>query len=127
MTNTTRLVLCGALALAGMKFFDLSPMDAWAHLQAKSDQAVADSRDLMSGEYSAKVADKLRQEARAMPTAQATQPQDQLSRELTAERQRIMQAKAAALEQRGSMVLQGDLDGLKQAVAGQAKNAGGSQ
>ena len=106
----------------GLSFSDLADL-------AKGDltQAGSDTKALMSGEYSERMARQLREGAAKMPSAQSGEGIDaELNRELAAERKRMMEERAQNAQKIGAEVLKGDVETLKRQAQQNARQAGGS-
>ncbi len=122
--------LVAVLRVLGLDFGDL-----YAMLTSKLARAAADTRSLARGEYSERTAQRLRAEAVERVRAEAaTIPQavpgstddDELHRELAAERKRVLQKKADQAERAVGHMVSGDLDSLKRQAEHNARMAGGA-
>ena len=118
------------MAMAGMRMSGLSFSDLVRLAKEEVTKARTDTKALMSGEYTEKVARKLRDEAANLPAASAKSGDShdaELNRELTAARQRMLEERAQALQQHAGELLRGDVETLKRQVDKQARQAGGTQ
>ncbi len=131
--NRRRIVACAAalgivaLLLAAR---GLSVRDVINLATEKAARAASDTRALLNGEMTERVARELRNEAAQIPgAAEAARGglSTELERELAAERKRILEARAAALQQNADKLLEGDLEGLKRQVLENARQAGGTE
>ena len=131
--NRRRIVACAAalgivaLLLAAR---GLSVRDVINLATEKAARAASDTRALLNGEMTERVARELRNEAAQIPgAAEAARGglSTELERELAAERKRILEARAAALQQNADKLLEGDLEGLKRQVLENARHAGGTE
>lgn len=116
-------------AVVALKLAGIGPGDLWAMASTRVAKARDDSRDLASGEYSARLATAYRDEvvrAKALEPDRNLGVDDQaLQSELGEARQKLLEDRAAALEKHAGNILRGDVDTLKRQVAENAKNAGG--
>jgi hypothetical protein len=104
-----RLVIRGlvvlGLAAAGMVLFHVSPADLGELAKRKAEQAVTDSRTLLNGEYTDRIARRLRDEA-SKPAAVVAVPGDdyhaEMQRDLEAERRRLLEERAKELERQAA-------------------------
>lgn len=131
--NRRRIVACAAalgIVAAFVATRGLSVRDVIDLATAKVARAVSDTRALLNGEMTERVARELRNEAAQIPgAAEAARGglSTELERELAAERKRILEARAAALQQNADKLLEGDLEGLKRQVLENARQAGGTE
>lgn len=130
--TTRRLYAAGiafAVALAVLRMFGMSLFD-FAHLvRAKWAEAVADARATTAKEYAGRYAQRLREEAARMPPEApllSGKESVDISREVQAERKRIMEQRAEHLEMVGVGVLKGDLESVKKRVEENAQKAAGN-
>ena len=130
--TTRRLYAAGiafAVALAILRMFGMSLFDVAHIVRAKWAEAVADARAIAAKEYSGRYAQRLREEAARMPP-EAPLPSGkesvEISREVQAERKRIMEERAEHLEMVGVGVLKGDLESVKKRVEENAQKAAGN-
>jgi len=132
-TFTTRRVYTAGIAfavvLAILRMFGMSVLDL-AHLaRAKFAEAAADARAVVSGEYTERVARRLREEAASIPeVAPKTDGKEstEASREVQAERRRILEERADNLQKVGKGLVTGDLEWLKKQAEENARRAGGN-
>lgn len=110
-----------AMRMQGMGFSDLV---AFATGEVK--QARSDAKALTSGEYSDRIARKLRDEAAAQPSARGGSYDSELNRELAADRKRMIEQRAESVQKLGAEMLRGDVETLKRQVRTQAREAGNS-
>jgi len=128
-----RLIACAAalgVVAAFLAVRGLSIRDLIALVTDKAARAASDTRALLNGETTERVARELRNEAAKMSSeaeAARGRPLTELERELAAERKRILEARAAALQQNTGKLLEGDLEGLKRQVLENARQAGGTE
>ncbi len=131
---TLRNIIVGAIvlgmAVAAMRMSGLSFSDLVGLAKEEVTKARTDTKAMMSGEYTERVARKLRDEAAKMPTAVSKSSGDQdseLNRELAAARQRMLEERAQAVQKHAGELLRGDVQSLKRQVDKQARQAGGDQ
>ena len=106
----------------GLGFGDLMEL-----AKGEFEQSRSDTKALVSGEYSKRMARELREEAAKMPAAQYGEGIDaELNRELAAERKRMMEERARNVQKIGAEVLKGDVETLKRRAQQNARQAGGS-
>ena len=97
------------------------------HLQlAKEEiaQSKAETKAVMSGEYTDRYARTLREEAAKMPSTPAAADagtDNELNRELAAERKRMMEQRAAAVQKLSTDMLSGDVEAMKRQVEKQGR------
>lgn len=93
----TLLIVAGVLNYLG-----LSPSGLWRDMKGQLETFKADTQKLTSGEASQQVSQQLKTELQSSTnqpaTAHLSEDEKKLARELHAERQRVMEAKAAALQ-----------------------------
>lgn len=118
------LLLLPLLALL-LQAMPWTAQEIWNAGAARVGDFREDSRALSSGEYRERIADRLREEAKAAREAAPTQPADELQRELMQARQQLLDDRAAALDHHAGQLLKGDVDSLKRQVAENVRNAGG--
>lgn len=129
MKPIVKVTLFAAVGLVALKVLGVRPSDVYNLAMTGLNSAASDSKALVSGEYSKRIANQMKQEAQRQQnesSAPASEGDlsDELKRELAAERQRLLQAKAEALEQHGTIALQSDIEGLKRQVREQSQKAG---
>ena len=130
---TTRKVYAAGIAfaivLAILRVFGMSLLDL-AHLaRAKFAEAAADTRAVVSGEYTERIARRLREEAAGIPEVAPMadgKESVEISREVQAERRRILEERADNLQKVGKGLVTGDLEGLKKQAEENARRAGGN-
>jgi len=131
--NRRRIIACAAalgIVAAFLAARGLSVGDVITLATEKAARAAADTRALLNGETTERVAREMRNEAAQIPGAAESARRGQsteLERELAAERRRILEARAAALQQNADKLLEGDLEGLKRQVLENARHAGGTE
>jgi hypothetical protein len=131
-STTSKVYAAGiafAIALAILRMFGLSLADFASLARAKLAEVAADARALMSQEYADQYSRRLREEAAAIPpVAPMTGGKEsvEISREVQAERQRILEERADNLKKVGTGLLKGDLETLKKQAEENARKAGGS-
>jgi hypothetical protein len=121
-------ILLGA-AFFAMQVYGLSAGDVIEMAKSQLHQAGSDSRALMSGEYSERMTREMREEAKKLSTSQSFSGDGydaQLNRELAAERQRLMEQRADALNERGKLLIRGDVETLKRQATENVRQAGGA-
>jgi hypothetical protein len=115
-----RAVRFGVIVLViffGLRLIGLTP-----------ERVLADTKSLVSGDQMERTKQRLRAEAAKIPAAgEGEQQKDELRDELQAERKRIMEEKANALEKYGGLAVKGDVESLKRQVEENARQAGGGQ
>jgi hypothetical protein len=118
-----------------MRVLGLDFTDLYSMARSRLARAAADTGSLVTGEYSERTAQKLRAdaveriraEAASMPAVVAgTGTDEELRRELAAERKRVLQEKADQAERVAGQMVRGDVDGLKRQVEENARAAGGA-
>ncbi len=129
---TVRKFIAGAivlgLAVAAMRMSGLSVSDLVSLAKEQVTKARTDTKAMMSGDYTDRVAHKLRDEAAKLPAAGAKPGDDsdsELNRELAAERKRMLEERAQAVQKHAGELLRGDVETLKRQVDKQARQAGG--
>jgi hypothetical protein len=132
-TSTTRKVYAAgiafAIALAVLRMYGLTVADLARMARAKFIESVADAKAVTSREYSDRVSRSLREEAARIPVEAPVEGGTmavEISRELVAERKRILRERADNLEKVGAGLLTGDLESLKKQVEENARRAGGN-
>ncbi len=133
MKSTTDKVYAAGIAfaivLAILRMFGMSLADFASLARAKLGEAAADARALVSQEYADQYSRRLRDEAAAIPTvAPMTEGKEaiEISRDVQAERQRILEERADNLKKVGTGLLKGDLETLKKQAEDNARKAGGN-
>jgi len=133
MKSTTDKVYAAGIAfaivLAILRMFGMSLADFASLARAKLGEAAADARALVSQEYADQYSRRLRDEAAAIPTvAPMTDGKEaiEISRDVQAERQRILEERADNLKKVGTGLLKGDLETLKKQAEENARKAGGN-
>ena len=122
-------VVVFGVAIIVMRSYGLSFGDLMALADRELTRAGSDTKELMSGEYSERMARQLREEAARMPSTRAPTGEGidgELNRELAAERKRMLEERAQAAQKLGADVLKGDVETLKRQVEKQARQSGGS-
>jgi hypothetical protein len=132
-TSTTRKLYAAgiafAIALAVLRMYGLTLADLARMARAKFIESVADSKAVTSREYSDRVSRSLREEAARIPVEAPVEGGTmavEISRELVAERKRILRERADNLEKVGAGLLTGDLESLKKQAEENARRAGGN-
>jgi hypothetical protein len=129
--TTRRVYAAGigiAIALAVMRMFGLSVADLALLARATFVEAAADAKAVVSGEYTERVARRLREEAASIPEVAPTaggKETIEVSREVQAERRRIVEERADNLQKVGKGLVTGDLEWLKKQADENARRAGG--
>lgn len=117
-------VVLGA-AIMVMRAKGLSVGDVLQLAKEEIAQSKAETKAVMSGEYTDRYAKKLSEEAAKLPEASANASPDaelnQMSRELAEERKRMLEQRAAAVQKVTGQVLTGDVDALKRQVEKQGR------
>jgi hypothetical protein len=131
---TSRNLVVGAvvlgLAVVAMRMFGLSFSDLVRLAKEEVTQARTDTKALMSGEYTERVARKLRDEAANLTSADPKPGDDldsDLNRELAAERKRMLEERAQAVQEHAGEILRGDVETLKRQVGKRTREAGGDR
>jgi hypothetical protein len=118
-----------AIALAILRYFGLSAVDAAKLARDKFVEAGQDARALTSREYANRYASKLREEAANIPIRiQGAEGKDsvEISGAIQEERRRILEERADHLERVGAWLLKGDLGSMKKQVEENARKAAGN-
>jgi len=118
-----------AIVLAILRMFGMSLADFASLARAKLGEAAADARALVSQEYADQYSRRLRDEAAAIPAVAPMadgKEANEISRDVQAERQRILEERADNLEKVGTGLLKGDLETLKKQAEENARKAGGN-
>ena len=124
------ILLAGAIGVAFfvMRFYGWTLSDVVALAKGDAAQARTDMRDLMSGEYSDRVSRQLRE-----GSAKDSAPRggggldEELNRELAAERKRVMEERARATQDTAAQILKGDTETLKRRTRENVDRVGGTQ
>ena len=117
-----------ALVLAAMRMLGLSVADIAASGMAALMRATADTKAVMAGEYVQRTANRLREEAAALPPevpAAHDNEDPRFQRDLMAERKRILEERADHLQKNGVRFMKGDTEALKRQIEEYVRNAGG--
>lgn len=129
---TTRRVYAAGIgiviALAVLRMFGLSVADLALLARAKFVEAAADAKAVVSGKYTERVARRLREEAASIPEVAPMaggKETIEASREVQAERRRILEERADNLQKVGKGLVTGDLEWLKKRAEENACRAGG--
>ena len=130
-STTARLYAAGiafAIFLAVLRIFGMSLAD-FAHLaRAKLAEAAADAKALATRDVAEKYGRQLREEAAAIPSvAPSAEGKDavEISREVQAERRRILEERADNLQKIGTGLITGDLATIRKQAEENARRAGG--
>ena len=132
LTTTGKVYAAGivfAIMLAILRMFGMSLADFASLARAKLGEAAADAKALVRQEYADQYSRRLRDEAAAIPpVAPMTDGKEaiEISREVQAERQRILEERAENLKKVGTGLLKGDLETLKKQAEENARKAGGN-
>ena len=132
-STTSKVYAAGiafAIVLAVLRMYGLSLMDFARLAQAKLSEVAADSKALVSQEYADQYSRRLREEAAAIPAVvpmTGGKESVEISREVQAERQRILDERADNLIDVGTGLLKGDLETLKKQAEENARKAGGDR
>ena len=132
LTTTGKIYAAGiafAIVLAILRMYGMSLADFASLARIKLGEAAADARALVSQEYADQYSRRLRQEAAAIPSvAPVTDGKEavEISREVQAERQRILEERADNLKKVGTGLVKGDLETLKIQAEENARKAGGT-
>jgi len=132
-STTARLYAAGigfAVFLAVLRMFGMSLVDFAQLARVKAVAAAADARALVSRDVADKYGDRLREEAAAIPAvAPSAEGKDavEISREVQAERRRILEERADNLQKIGSGLITGDLATIRKQAEENARRAGGGQ
>jgi F0F1-type ATP synthase membrane subunit b/b' len=132
-STTARLYAAGigfAIFLAVLRMFGMSLGDFAQLARARVAEAAADAKALMSRDVADKYGRRLREEAAAIPAvAPSAEGKEaiEISREVQAERRRILEERADNLQKIGTGLITGDLETLKKQAEENARRAGGSQ
>ncbi len=130
--TTRKVYIAGialAIALAILRMYGLSVADLARLAREKVAEAVADAKALTTREYADRYARRLREEAASIPAdvpMMTGKESVEISRDIQAERKRILEERAEHLKWVGQGVLQGDLDSMKKQVEENARRAGGN-
>ena len=118
-----------AIVLAILRMFGMSLADFASLARAKLGEAAADARALVSQEYADQYSRRLRDEAAAIPAVAPMadgKEANEISRDVQAERRRILEERADNLKKVGTGLLKGDLETLKKQAEVNARKAGGN-
>jgi len=132
LTTTGKVYAAGivfAIMLAILRMFGISLVDFASLARAKIGEVAADARALVSQDYADQYSRRLREEAAAIPpVAPMTDGKEaiEISREVQAERQRILEERADNVKKVGTGLLKGDLETLKKQAEEKARKAGGN-
>lgn len=132
LTTTGKVYAAGiviAIMLAILRMFGMSLADFASLARAKIGEVAADARALVSQDYADQYSRRLREEAAAIPpVAPMTDGKEaiEISREVQAERQRILEERADNVKKVGTGLLKGDLETLKKQAEENARKAGGN-
>ena len=129
LTTTGKVYAAGIAFAIVLAILRMSLADFASLARAKLGDAVADARALVSQEYADQYSRRLREEAAAVPpVAPMTDGKEavEISREVQAERQRILEERADNLKKVGTELVKGDLETLKKQAEENARKAGGS-
>jgi hypothetical protein len=132
LTTTGKVYAAGivfAIMLAILRMFGMSLVDFASLARAKIGEVAADARALVSQDYADQYSRRLREEAAAIPpVAPMTDGKEaiEISREVQAERQRILEERADNVKKVGTGLLKGDLETLKKQAEENARKAGGN-
>ena len=130
--TTRRVYAAGiafAVALAVLRMFHMSLFDFANLMRAKLAEAAADARAVTAKEYAGRYAQRLREEAALIPPdvpLVSGRESVDASREVQAERRRILEERADHLERVGEWLLKGDLESMKRQVDENARKAAGN-
>jgi hypothetical protein len=119
-------VVLGA-AVTVMRVKGLSVGDVVRLAKEEIAQSQAETKAVMSGEYTERYARKLNEEAAKLPAANAgagdsgDPEMNQMKRELAEERKRMLEQRAAAVQKVTGELLTGDVESLKRQVEKQAR------
>ena len=132
-TSTTRKVYAAgiavAIALAVLRTYGLTVADIARMARAKFTDAAADAKAVTSREYADRVSRSLREEAARLPVEAPVEGGNMdvaISREVVAERKRILEERADYLQKVGAGLLTGDLEAMKKQAEENARRAGGN-
>ena len=130
-TTTAKVYAAGiafAIFLAVLRMFGMSLGD-FAHLaRAKLAEAAADAKALTTRDVAERYGRQLREEAAAIPSvAPSAEGKDavEISREVQAERRRILEERADNLQKIGTGLITGDLATIRKQAEENARRAGG--
>ena len=132
-STTARLYAAGigfAVFLAVLRIFGMSLVDFAQLARVKAVAAAADARALVSRDVADKYGRRLREEVAAIPdVAPSAQGKEdvEISREVQAERRRILEERADNLQKIGSGLITGDLATIRKQAEENARRAGGGQ
>ena len=117
-------VVLGA-ALMVMRAKGLSVGDVLQLAKEEIALSKAETKAVMSGEYTSRYAKKVSEEAAKLPEASANASPDaelnQMNRELAEERKRMLEQRAAAVQNATGQILTGDVASLKRQVEKQGR------
>ena len=132
-TSTTRKVYAAgiavAIALAVLRTYGLTVADIARMARAKFTDAAADAKAVTIREYADRVSRSLREEAARLPVEAPVEGGNMdvaISREVVAERKRILEERADYLQKVGAGLLTGDLEAMKKQAEENARRAGGN-
>ena len=130
-STTARLYAAGigfAIFLAVLRMFGMSIVDFAQLARARVAEAAADAKALVSRDVADKYGRRLREEAAAIPeVAPSAEGKEavEISREVQAERRRILEERADNLQKIGTGLITGDLTTIRKQAEENARRAGG--
>lgn len=130
-TRTARVYAAGiafAAFLAVLRLFGMSLADFAQAARAKVAEALADAKALTQRDVAEKYGQRLREEAATIPAvAPSTEGRESIeaSREVQAERRRILEERADNLSKIGRGLVTGDLESIRRQAEENARRAGG--
>jgi len=130
--TTRKVYIAGvalAIALAILRIYGLTVADLARLAREKVAEAVADAKAITARESADRYARRLREEAASIPAdvpMMTGKESVEISRDIQAERKRILEERAEHLKLVGQGVLNGDLESVKKQVEENARRAGGN-
>lgn len=132
-TTTGKVYAAGiafAVVLAILRLNGMSLLDFARLARDKVGQAAADAKALVARDVADQYGQRLREEAAAIPDVApqtAGKESVEASREVQAERRRILEERAENLKKVGTLLVTGDLETLQKQAEENARRAGGER
>ena len=123
--RVVRWILFFVAAFYVLKFMGMTPADLWHSLTGKVANFKEDTLNLTSGKAVQQVSDRARAEMKKAQEGTPVVDNQEMNRELQAERARVMEAKFDALQ--NAKIVPVEQGKLREQVVKNAQAAGGSQ
>ncbi len=128
MSGITRWGITLLIIGVALNYLGLSPSSLWQDIKGQLENFKTDTQKLTSGEASQQVSQRLKAElqspANQPATAHLSEDEKKLAQELQAERGRVMEAKAAALQ--NTKIIPTDPGKLSEQLVKSTQQAGGN-